>query len=127
VTRVHRGVESALRTLWLVPVLAGAMLGVALLDRDSGLPSWLELRRELADFQQRIDQLERESQALRSQIAALESDPFAIERAIREDLELARPGEVVVRFGVGPGRLGLGRLGSTSAGPRSASERLPAP
>ena len=30
--------------------------------------------------------------------AALESDPFAIESAIREDLKLARSGELVVRF-----------------------------
>jgi cell division protein FtsB len=40
-----------------------------------------------------------ETHALRAEIEALESQPFALERAIREDLELARPGETVVRFG----------------------------
>jgi hypothetical protein len=34
----------------------------------------------------------------------LGSEPFALERAIREDLELAMPGEIVVRFAVRPGR-----------------------
>jgi len=111
------------------------MLGVALLDRDSGLPSWLALRSELAEFRQRIDGLERESQTLAAEIEALESDPFAIERAIREDLELARPGEVVVRFGGAAGgtgglgleRLALGRQGVVSTEPSGTSARVQAP
>jgi cell division protein FtsB len=37
-------------------------------------------------------------ETLEFEINALETDPFALERAIREDLELARPGEIVVRF-----------------------------
>ena len=36
--------------------------------------------------------------ALRRDVETLESDPAALERAIREDLVFARPGEVVVRL-----------------------------
>ena len=39
-----------------------------------------------------------EHEALEAQRAELEDDRFALERAIREDLDLARPGETVVRF-----------------------------
>ena len=60
---------------------------------------WLRLRSDLADSSERVAALKRSAEALQIQIEALESQPFALEKAIREDLELARPGEVVVRFG----------------------------
>ena len=47
---------------------------------------------------ERVAVLEADVERLSVAIAALGSDPLAIERAIREDLELARPGEWVVRF-----------------------------
>jgi cell division protein FtsB len=46
-------------------------------------------------------------EALRAEVRALERDPFSLERAIREDLDLAKPGEVIVRFGSKTAR-GLG-------------------
>jgi cell division protein FtsB len=70
----------------------------ALLDEDSGLPIWRELRTDLATSQSRVAVLVRENEALRQEIATLEAEPAAIERAIREDLDLALPGEIVVRF-----------------------------
>jgi len=73
-------------------------LGLAVVDRKAGLPAWHRLRAELASSQARIDALVDETEALRVEIRALQDDPFALERAIREDLELARPGEIVVRF-----------------------------
>ena len=72
-----------------------------MLDQKSGLPAWLRLQDELAASQARIAALSARAETLRSEIAALEKDPFALERAIREELGLARPGERVVRF---PGR-----------------------
>ena len=87
-----------MRAVWLVPVMLLAVLAVAVLDRESGLPTWLRLRGELVDSDARVAALGRETGSLRRQIDALQKDPFALERAIREDLELARPGEIVVRF-----------------------------
>lgn len=59
---------------------------------------WLELRQELRESERRISQLQSEAKTLQSEIEALEDDPLAVERAIREVLKLARPGETVVRF-----------------------------
>lgn len=70
----------------------------AMLDPESGLEIWLELRRDLAVSDTRVERLVRENDALRGEIATLESEPDAIDRAIREELDLALPGEVVVRF-----------------------------
>jgi cell division protein FtsB len=79
-----------------------AMALSAMLDPESGLEIWLELRRDLAVSDTRVERLVRENEALRGEIATLESEPDAIDRAIREELDLALPGEVVVRFEAPP-------------------------
>ncbi|HEY5658262.1 MAG TPA: septum formation initiator family protein [Myxococcota bacterium] len=83
--------------LW-IPALAGMVLAVALLDGDSGLGTWLRLRAELADARGRIAGIRDEADSLARQADALEGDDFAIERAIREELEYARSGETLLRL-----------------------------
>ena len=73
-------------------------LTVAAVDAESGVTAWMDLRSELIDAQGRIGQLQADNASLHQQVVRLREDPFAIERAIREDLELARRGETVVRF-----------------------------
>ena len=85
-------------TLLMLVLLLGVAV-IALADRSSGVPMWLRLRDALVLRTERVAALTRTTEALQAQIEALESQPFALEKAIREDLELARPGEVVVRFG----------------------------
>jgi cell division protein FtsB len=75
-----------------------ALLGWALADGESGIRPWLQLRGDLRAAQVRIASLEDRNAALRRQVEDMKSDPVALERAIREDLELAKPGEVVVLF-----------------------------
>jgi cell division protein FtsB len=98
-TVVHKGGGlRALKAQWLVPTILVAGLGFSLADRESGLLAWYEIRGKLNVSQDRIATLRDKVEALQAEIGALEADPFALERAIREELELARPGEVVVRF-----------------------------
>jgi cell division protein FtsB len=84
-------------TLLMLVLLLG-VAAIALADRSSGVPMWLRLREALILRSERVTVLTRSTEALEAQIEALESQPFALEKAIREDLELAQPGEVVVRF-----------------------------
>jgi cell division protein FtsB len=86
------------KAVWFVPGLALLALAVAVLDEESGLARWRHLRAELADADARIAALGDEVEDLRNQAARLEAEPFAIERAIREELELARPGQQVIRL-----------------------------
>lgn len=78
--------------------LVAAVVAWALVDRQSGVSAWLGLRHDLATREQRIQALQRELGAMQDEVKALQSDRFAEERAIREDLELARPGETVVKI-----------------------------
>jgi cell division protein FtsB len=52
-------------------------------------------RRELEALHQQIDQLRQQNEKLEQQIKALKSDPQAIERLAREQMHLARPGELI--------------------------------
>jgi cell division protein FtsB len=83
---------------WPIPLLIGAAALVAALDGRAGLRAWWELRAGLRDAEIQRAALQLEVEALRSSAAALESDDFAIERAIRERLRLARAHETLVRL-----------------------------
>ena len=93
-----------MRRFLIVPLIVVAALAVALLDPSNGLRRWRALRVELAKGEARIAALHVEAQRLRIEKDRLRDDPVAIESAIRADLDLARPGEVVIRLGEGRGR-----------------------
>ncbi len=75
------------------------VLCVALVAHEIfGEHGWLALRRqrkEAESLQLQIQQLQQANQKLEQQIKALKSDPKAIEKQAREQLKLARPGEVI--------------------------------
>lgn len=87
-----------MRGLLLIPVLVGMALVWAAMDEGSGIRRSWQLRSDLRAAQERIAGLEVEIEQLRREVGGLEQDPFAIERAVREDLDYARPGETVVRL-----------------------------
>lgn len=81
-----------------MPALLAAALLFAWVDADSGLRAWWDLRRDLRETNGRIERLRADVEARRRHAKALEGDAFAIERAIREQLQYARPGETIVRL-----------------------------
>jgi cell division protein FtsB len=86
------------RTLGLGTCLIAILAISALLDQESGVGIWLELREDLSGSAARVAQLTRENDEMRSEIQMLEAEPAALDRAIREELDVALPGEIVVRF-----------------------------
>jgi cell division protein FtsB len=71
---------------------------ISFLDQDSGLRAWLRYREGLATAHARIAVLRGEVKSLEEEARRLRDDPIAQERAIREDLGLALPGDVVVEL-----------------------------
>jgi cell division protein FtsB len=90
------------KLLLIIPALLSAALIYLSADRGTGLSAWMRDRASLENSEEQIARLEAEIVRLKAEVGRLESDPFAIERAIREDLEWARGGETVVRI---PGAL----------------------
>lgn len=80
-------------------VLALILVCVALVVHEVfGEHGLLALRRqhkELETLEQKIQQLQQENQKLEQQIKAMKSDPKAIEKLAREQMKLARPGEII--------------------------------
>ena len=87
-----------MKGLLLIPALVGTALVCAAVDDGSGLRRSHQLSSDMRAAEQRLAALKAEIEDLRGQVTALESDPFAVERAIREDLDFARPGETVVQL-----------------------------
>jgi len=88
---------------WLV---AAALLLIAFLLNEvagqGGYLARLEQRRQIDTFTFDIEQLQKENEQLSNQIRSLQSDPAAIEQYAREQLHLARPGELVITLPQSP-------------------------
>lgn len=82
----------------VIPVLLVLALAHAALDEETGIRRWLHLRADLSGARERIELLRGEIAELRREAKRLEEDDFATERAIREELEYARPGQTVLRL-----------------------------
>jgi cell division protein FtsB len=91
------------KPLLIIPALFAAALLYITADQGSGLLTWMRHREDLVDSDARITDLEIEIARLKQEIEQLQSDPFAIESAIREDLHLARAQETVIRMPGSPG------------------------
>lgn len=86
-------------TLYRGAVFVLALVCIALVVHEIfGQHGYLALRhqkKELESLQQQIQRLQQENQQLELQIKALKSDPKAIEKLAREQMKLARPGEII--------------------------------
>lgn len=75
---------------------------LALLVHDIfGAHGFVAMRRtqkEIAQIRAQIGKINEENKSLTSQVNSLKSDPKAIERIAREDMGLARPGEIIFKL-----------------------------
>jgi cell division protein FtsB len=78
-------------------VLAGSLLFNLMLG-DMGVVQGLRQRRVAARLRAEVAALQSENDALSADVKALNSDPFRIEALAREDIGLARPGEIIFLF-----------------------------
>jgi cell division protein FtsB len=79
----------------LASVLALIALVVGALFGDRGLLQLAAQRERSRELARQLEDLRAENRALGTEIEALKTDPGAIERLAREQLGLAKPGEMV--------------------------------
>lgn len=87
------------KTLRRNALFAMALLSLVLLMHEIfGRNGYMTLRREKKNYtalQQQIQKVSKENQQLEQKIHALKDNPEAIEKQARDQLRLARPGEII--------------------------------
>jgi cell division protein FtsB len=79
----------------------GLLVLVMVVHDVFGTHGFLAMRRtqsEIVKVKADLDQLAKENAALEQEVKDLKSDPRLIEKIARDDLGLARPGEVIIRI-----------------------------
>lgn len=81
--------------------MLGLLLLVMIVHDIFGTHGFLAMRRtqsEIEKVKADLDQLSKENAALEQETKDLKSDPRLIEKIARDDLGLARPGEIIIRI-----------------------------
>ena len=89
------------RAYWGTLAVALSLVGALAYHVICGEHGYLAYRSERQRYealQKQTLQLEQENQALQKHIDALKSDPKAIEKVAREQLHMAKPGEIVITY-----------------------------
>src|SRR6201995_4060682 len=85
-------------TLRAVLLLSGALTIVFLISfvfSDRGISDLQQSRRRVAELHSEITQLARENVRLQAEIESAKKSTFSVERIAREDLGMARKGEII--------------------------------
>ena len=98
--------------IWL---LAGLLL-FNLIFGDMGIVAGLRQRHAAARLRREVASLQAENDALLADVHALKTNPFRIESIAREQLGLARPGEIIFLFPSGEGSSSLDTRGPQAPG-----------
>jgi len=88
-------VRSGVYLIWLVLLLF--LLG-GLVSKERGIPKVREVRRIKVQLVEEIHQLEESNKNLEAEIVSLRTDPFWTEKIAREELNMVKPGEIVLKF-----------------------------
>ncbi|OLD82059.1 MAG: hypothetical protein AUF67_05635 [Acidobacteria bacterium 13_1_20CM_58_21] len=83
------------------PVLLGLLVVVLVVHDIFGAHGYLAMRRtqqEIKKVNADLDQLNKENLQLEQEVRELKTDPHKIEKIARDELGLARPGEVIIKI-----------------------------
>jgi cell division protein FtsB len=85
---------------WASTIFALAMFAVSahLLFGDHGFLAMRRMKLNTEKLQQEVSAMEQDNQRLSGHIEALKTDPRVIERIARDEMGLARPGELIFRL-----------------------------
>ena len=106
--------------LLMIGALIALLSLVTIVGERGALHLW-RLRGEKNRLDEQNYRLQKENEALRQRIYALRNDDSYLEKVAREELHLARPGEIVYRFQSPRAR--SGEVNEAASAPRPAMAR----
>jgi len=83
------------------PVLLGLLVLVLVVHDVFGTHGFLAMRRTQSEINKvlaDLDQLNKENMQLEQEVRELKTDPHKIEKIARDELGLAKPGEVIIKI-----------------------------
>lgn len=91
----RRATQVTLKVVVLLASMLFVVFAVSFFFSDRGLPELQESRTQVANLQAEISRLVEDNARLRAEIDSVKRSSYAIERIAREDLGMARQGEIV--------------------------------
>jgi cell division protein FtsL len=96
--------RSSRRARWKTPVMVAGILLILyiLVTRvlgDMGVVKYYRMRAQRTALTEEIAKLKQDNSRLRKEVSSLKNDSAYLERAARDKLGLARPGEIVYYYG----------------------------
>ena len=100
ILRIASGETAGFLRRNLRQVLGLALLALFLHDvfGTHGVLAMLRTQKEIKQIREQIGKINAENKSLSNEVNALKTDPKAIERIAREDMGLARPGELIYKL-----------------------------
>ncbi len=100
ILRIASGETAGFLRRNLRQVLGLALLALFLHDvfGTHGVLAMLRTQKEIKQIREQIGKIDAENKSLSNEVNALKTDPKAIERIAREDMGLARPGELIYKL-----------------------------
>jgi len=86
------------RHLWKILGLALLALGIHDVFGSHGFLAMRRTQKQLEQLQGEVERLNQENHELTDHVNALRTDPKTIERIAREEMGLARPGEMIFKL-----------------------------
>ena len=100
ILRIASGETAGFLRRNLRQILGLALLALFLHDvfGTHGVLAMLRTQKEIKQIREQIGKINAENKSLSNEVNALKTDPKAIERIAREDMGLARPGELIYKL-----------------------------
>jgi cell division protein FtsB len=81
-----------------VVTLCFIYLSISLVFGNMGLLKYVELNRTKKDLENRVVEINRQNEEIKTQITLLKNDPFYKEKLAREEFGLSKPGEYIFQY-----------------------------
>jgi cell division protein FtsB len=94
----RRSIDVSPKLAKLLLILIFILIGIFFVTGNVGLWNLWRAQKEIKGLQARIDLLEKRNTYLSVEIEQLKTDPYAVEKILREKFMYIRPGDKVYRF-----------------------------